>query len=486
VNGQIRILFRLCAAGIVLLISMTAYWQVWASSSLQARTDNARLVFKELQVKRGLIYASNGHTVLARNHAVRRNGVTLYERVYPFGRLFAQVVGYNTVGQGRTGMELYDNAYLTGSTQNLASELANLGDQLQGQTVTGDNLVTSLSVPVQLAAMRGLGANRGAVVAIQPNTGRVLAMASTPSFNPNLVTQNYARLVRPTSGSPLLNRATQGLYAPGSTFKVVTATAALNSGRWNPDSQINAMGHCIVDESIPLCNDGTESFGDVSLTYALVQSINTVFGQIGIQLGQTTMEREMRSYGFFQLPALDYPSDEMQPSGLYQGGRLLGPGVPVDAGRLAIGQERLQVTPLQMAEVAATVANGGVEMRPTLLDRAVAPSGRVDYRARPQAVGRVMSAANALNLQRMMRQVVEEGTGQPANVEGLSVAGKTGTAQTSTPGVNTAWFIAFAPAAHPRIAVAVVIDRTPEYGGQIAAPIAAQVIAAYLGIRVAK
>jgi len=486
VNGQIRILFRLCAVGIVLLISMTAYWQVWAASSLQARSDNARLVFRELQVKRGLIYAAGGRTVLARNKELRRNGATLYERVYPFGKDFAQVVGYNTVGQGRTGIELYDNAYLTGSTQNLASELSNLGDQLQGQTVIGDNLYTSLSVPAQLAALRGLGANRGAVVAIQPNTGRVLAMASTPSFDPNAVTQNYARLIRPSSGAPLLNRATQGLYPPGSTFKVVTATAALNSGRWTPTTQINAMGHCIQDQSIPLCNDGTESFGYVTLTYALVQSINTVFGQIGMQLGQTAMEREMRAYGFFALPALDYPSDEMEPSGLYEHGRLLGPTVPVDAGRLAIGQERLLVTPLQMAEVAATVANGGLEMRPTLLDRAVSPSGRVDYQQHPQSLGRVMSTATAANLSLMMRQVVEEGTGQPANVDGLSVAGKTGTAQTSTPGVNTAWFIAFAPAAHPRIAVAVVIDRTPEYGGQIAAPIAAQVIAAYLGIRVAK
>lgn len=485
-NGQIKSLFRLCAGGLVLLVTMTAYWQIWAAGSLQARADNARLVFAQLQVRRGLIYASDGRTVLARNRAVHQNGFTLFQRVYPQGRTFAQVVGYNTVGEGRTGIELYDNAYLTGSTQDLASALTSIGDQLQGRTVTGDNLVTSLDVPAQRAAMTALGANAGAVVALQPDSGRVLVMASNPSFDPNRVSQNFARLIRTRGGAPLLNRVTQGLYAPGSTFKVVTATAALDSGRYTPTTLIDARGHCITDQGIPLCNDGTESFGQVSLTFALVQSVNTVFGQIGMGLGQTALERTMRSYGFFSNPALDYPADEMEPSGLYTAGRLLSPLAPVDVGRLAIGQERLQVTPLQMAEVAAAVANGGVAMRPTLLDRAISSSGGVVERTTPQPLGRVMSPTRALQLNQMMRQVVEEGTGQTANFPGLSVAGKTGTAQTATPGINSAWFIAFAPADHPQIAVAVVIDRTPLYGGQIAAPIAAKVIAAYLNGGVAK
>ncbi|HUZ85043.1 MAG TPA: penicillin-binding transpeptidase domain-containing protein, partial [Gaiellales bacterium] len=429
-NRQIRMLFRLSAAGVVLLITMTAYWQVWAASSLQARSDNARLVFRQLEIKRGMIYASDGRTVLARNRPVRRNGFTLYERVYPQGATFAQAVGYNTVGQGRTGLELYDNAYLTGSTQDLASQLTSLGDQLQGQTVTGDNIVTSLSVPAQRTAMAALGANAGAVVAIQPDSGRVLVMASTPSFDPNTVSQRYARLIRPGSGSPLLNRATQGLYAPGSTFKVVTSTAALDSGRYTPSTIIDAKGHCIIDQTLPLCNDGTESFGNVTFEFALVQSVNTVFGQVGMALGQNAIERTMRDYGFFASPALDYPYDEMEPSGLYHNGGLLSPLAPVDVGRLAIGQERLQVTPFQMAEVVATVANGGLAMRPTMLDRAVSPSGRVVFHSRPQPLQRVMSTARALELNQMMRKVVEEGTGQTANFPGLSVAGKTGTAQT--------------------------------------------------------
>jgi peptidoglycan glycosyltransferase len=152
----------------------------------------------------------------------------------------------------------------------------------------------------------------------------------------------------------------------------------------------------------------------------------------------------------------------------------------MDVARVAIGQEKLAVTPFQMAEVAATIGNGGELMQPTLVDRAVQPSGSVDYRATPHVLTRVMSPRTAQELAQMMKNVVDEGTGTAANVQGLSVAGKTGTAETGIPGINTAWFIAFAPVVHPRIAVAVTIEHTPQFGGQIAAPIAAQVIKAYL------
>ena len=224
-NRQITILFRMAAVGIALLITMTAYWQIWASSSLADRRDNARLVYRQLQIRRGLILASNGRTVLAKNRAVRRDGLTLYARRYPFGPLFAHAVGYNTVGDGRTALELAENPYLTASNSDLATVISNLGSTLRGETVTGDNVVTSLSVPAQRAAQKGLAGLTGAVVAIEPSTGRVVAMYSTPSFNPTKVEENFGHLSK-RPGAPLLNRATQGLYAPGSTFKIVTATSA--------------------------------------------------------------------------------------------------------------------------------------------------------------------------------------------------------------------------------------------------------------------
>jgi len=486
VNRQITTLFRLSAVGIALLITMTAYWQIWAASSLADRRDNARLVYRQLQIKRGLILASDGKTVLAHNRAERRNGLTLYTRRYPYGPLFAHAVGYNTVGDGRTALELAENPYLTASNSDLATVISNLGSTLRGETVTGDNVITSLSKPAQKAARQGLESQglTGAVVAIEPSTGRVVAMYSSPSFNPNKVDQDFSRLSA-KGGAPLLNRATQGLYAPGSTFKVVTATSALNAGYGPQQLNIDAGGHCITVEAHPLCNAGTESFGTIDLKTALTSSVNTYFAQLGQKLGQRRLENTMQKFGFFQLPPFTYPTDEMNPSGIYQNGHMLGTLAPIDVGRVAIGQERLAVTPLQMATVAATVANGGVRMAPRLVDKVVTPGGNTVYTGKPQQVERVMSPQTAAQLTDDMRNVVDEGTGTAANVLGLNVAGKTGTAETGVNGLNTAWFIAFAPAEDPKIAVAVVVEKTPEFGGQVSAPIAAKVIEAYLGHGVA-
>jgi peptidoglycan glycosyltransferase len=485
VNRQITTLFRLSAVGIALLITMTAYWQIWASSSLADRRDNARLVYRQLQIKRGLILAANGKTVLAHNEAEHHNGLTLYTRRYPFGPLFAHAVGYNTVGDGRTALELAENPYLTASNSDLATVISNIGSTLRGETVTGDNVITSLSVPAQKAAQKGLQGLTGSVVAIEPSTGRVVAMYSSPSFDPTKVDQNFSRLTK-KGGAPLLNRATQGLYAPGSTFKIVTATSALNAGYGPKQLNIDAGGHCITDEGHQLCNAGTESFGTIDLKTALTNSVNTYFAQLGEKLGQRRLQDTMQKFGFFQLPPFTYPTDEMNPSGIYQNGDLLGTLAPVDVGRVAIGQERLGVTPMQMATVAATVANDGVRMAPRLVDKVVTPGGHTVYTGKPQEVERVMSPGTAAQLNEDMRNVVDEGTGTAANVLGLNVAGKTGTAETGVNGLNTAWFIAFAPAENPKIAVAVVVENTPEFGGQIAAPIAAKVIEAYLHPGVAK
>jgi len=424
--------------------------------------------------------------LLATNRRRERNGLTLYLRRYPLGRLFSAPVGYNTVGEGRTALELEYNDYLTASNSDLSTLFDKLGDKLQGQTVTGNDLFTSLSTPAQRAAVSGLGTLRGAVVAMEPETGRVLAMASSPPYDPNDVSGSIRQLSAPGAGSPLLNRATQGLYAPGSTFKVVTATAALQSGKFTPDTTIDGHGTCITIQTVPLCNASNESAGVVSLATALTYSYNTVFAQVGEAVGKARLYRTMQAYGFFKRPPIDFPSDEVAPSGLYRPGHLLGQGVGVDVARVAIGQERLLATPLQMATVAATIANDGVRMAPTLVDKAVSPGGKTLYEAKPDEIQRVMSPQTASQLTDMMRRVVEEGTGTAANLGNLSVAGKTGTAETGTPGLNNAWFIAFAPADRPRIAVAVVIERTPEFGGTIAAPIARDVIEAYLQSGVAK
>ena len=235
-NPRIGTLFKLCAGACLVLISFTAYWQIWAASGLAARQDNARLVYRQLQIKRGLILAANGHTVLATNTERTKDGLDVFLRRYPLGPLFGHPIGYNTVGSGRSGLELSQNDYLTASNADLSTILGRIGDKLQGETVTGNNVVTSLSVPAQRAAMQGLrgplGRRRCDRAEHRPGAGDGLDARLQPEHGrPQLRQAEQAR----SSGAPLLNRGTQGLYAPGSTFKVVTATAALESGKFTPE-----------------------------------------------------------------------------------------------------------------------------------------------------------------------------------------------------------------------------------------------------------
>jgi peptidoglycan glycosyltransferase len=230
---------------------------------------------------------------------------------------------------------------------------------------------------------------------------------------------------------------------------------------------------------VPLRNDGGESFGRIDLTTALTHSVNTVFAQVAERLGKQTMGEYMDRFGFGADPPLDYPDDQLFPSGEYRNGALLAPTSRfVDVGRMGIGQDKLRVTPLQMAMVAAAVANGGELMRPTLTRRILDPDGRTIDDIAPERERRVMSAASAEQLTQMMSQVVKEGTGTQAALQGVEVAGKTGTAEIDpATDLTQPWFIGFAPRQNPKIAVAVTVERSQGgFGGTVAAPIARQVI----------
>jgi penicillin-binding protein A len=302
----------------------------------------------------------------------------------------------------------------------------------------------------------------------------VKVMASIPNYNPNDVPARYSQLNRDTS-SPLFNRATQARYPPGSTFKVVTAAAAIDSGRYTPDSLISGKNNKIIS-GVPLQNDFGQDFGTISLTDALTHSVNTVFGEVGEKLGKSTMFKYMQRFGFGSKLGLDYPSEEITASGVFKGSRIAGPSDSVDVGRVAIGQERLQVTPLQMAMVASAVANGGQLMTPRLVDRVTAPDGGLRSQNKPSQFSTVMSARTASELGAMMSRVVQEGTGTAAALQGIQVAGKTGTAEVTNGGPNQAWFIAFAPVQNPRVAIAATVERTSGQGGTVAAPIAKRVL----------
>jgi penicillin-binding protein A len=279
----------------------------------------------------------------------------------------------------------------------------------------------------------------------------------------------------------LINRATAGLYTPGSTFKVITAAAALDTGTYTPQSSFDDPGYCIeygkkvsnfADQS------GPEVFGRVDFSTALQHSINAVFCEIGKKLGPLTILDYAKRFGFYEDPPLETPTSERSPSGLYNRGRLFRPRDPnqVDPGRLAFGQERMQVTPLQMAMVTAGIANDGVVMEPYVVQKVTAPNGSTIYRHKPKVHSRPISASTANTLTTMMESVVTGGTGTAAQIPGVAVAGKTGTAETGAPGVNTTSFIAFAPADAPRVAIAVFLENQRGVGGRTAAPIAKTVM----------
>lgn len=485
-NRQIT---RLAVTGIALMIALvvaTTYWQTWAAAGLADRQDNAIELVAQFTIKRGEI--TNSGRVLARNRAEEVGGRTLYFRRYPQGKLTAHVVGYSTVERSRAGLERSLNDYLTASNSNLSTVLDRTLDRLKGGTVTGNDVRLTMDLAGQQAAYDALAGRCGAVAAVDVKTGKLLVSASSPSYNPNLVEGKFdliGRIQAPcTRPDPLYNRTTRGLYPPGSIFKVVTASAALESKKFTPESAFVDPGYCEVYGKRVNNYDTSSPFGRLDLQQALQYSVNSVFCNIGKTLGAKAIVAQSKKFGFYELPPLETPADERAPSGLYRNGKLFDPteDSQVDPGRYAFGQERNLVTPLQMAMVAAGIANDGIVMRPYVVDRIVSPDGDTVRRTRPSRLGRAVSTKTAEQVQDMMLRVVQGGTGTAAQISGLTVGGKTGTAETGIQGSNHVWFICFAgpEGKAPEVAVAVVVEQVNSTGGQTAAPIAREVLQALL------
>jgi peptidoglycan glycosyltransferase len=495
VNKQI---LHVSVASLVLiaaLIVSTTYWQTWAVGDLADRQDNAISLVARLTVDRGKFLAPGG-TVFATNRRHRKHGLTIFTRHYPVRGLAPQVVGYSTVAGTTTGLESSLDDYLTGANTNLSNTLKQTLDKLSDKTVHGDNVILTLRPSVQALALHELAGRCGAVVALDAKTGAIYAMASSPTYDPNLVSKpgGYAKILKIKGAcgdaSALVNNATAGLYTPGSTFKLITASAALDTGAVTPTTGFFDPGYCIeygkkvYNSSSPDSPTAHETFGHVTFSEALQHSINAVFCNVGKQIGAKTILDYAKRYGFYSLPPLDLPPSSSQASGLYKYEhghyRLWFPNDPateVDPGRLAFGQERMQTTPLQMALVAATIAHGGIEPKPYLVQKILAPDGSTVTSTRPQTLGRVIKPQTAAELNQMMQLVVQGGTGTNAQIPGVAVAGKTGTAETSIPNVYNAWFVAFAPADNPRYVVAVVVEKQPNgFGGSVSAPIAKAIL----------
>jgi peptidoglycan glycosyltransferase len=481
VNAPILRLFALVLVLFAALAGMTSYNSVINADHYRDNALNKRPQIEQALVKRGRILARDG-SLLARS--VRDAKGDVYRRRYsPAAIRFSHVIGYDYgLTIGRAGLEKSRNDALAGVDDN---ELTSIVDDLSGKRTVGDNVITNLDPQAQAVALQALNGRRGSVVALEPATGKVRVMASTPGFDPNSLSDSktFSRLSQEGT-SPLFNRATQAGYAPGSTMKVVTAAAALDSGEFTPESTVSGKSPIIIS-GVPLKNFSDEQFGQITLTTALTHSVNTVWAPIAVKLGHDTMADYMKRFGFDTDPPMDYPDDQMFSSGVFdvKAQKLIPTESDrVDIGRVGIGQERLRVTPLQMATVAATVANGGVRMAPHITNRIVDEDGRTVKRIAPDEVQRVMSARSAEQLTQMMANVVAEGTGTAAALEGIEVAGKTGTAELNiAQRLNQPWFIGFAPRSSPKVAVAVTLENiVGGQGGVDAAPIAKQVMESLL------
>jgi peptidoglycan glycosyltransferase len=469
------------------LVGFTSYWAVFDSNTLKAETANRRPLIEEQQVKRGTIKTADGVTV-AESHPEGGGAHPVYVRDYPQGSEYANPVGYSFVQVGQTGIESSENAVLAGERNEFKSIL----DELRGVPQEGDNVTLTIDSRMQQTATQalqgaidqwGINGAGGAAVALDPSTGAVKAMVSLPGYDPNSVTDpdTFHRLNAEGSGDPVVNRAMQSVYPPGSTMKVVTAAAALDSGEFTPDSVLSGASPQNIG-GVPLFNAGNEPFGDIDMTTALTNSVNTYFAQVGEQLGTGTMVTYMKRFGFYSDPELDYPDIQMAPSGAYNSdGHLV--TSDFDVGRVAIGQGGAEgqdlTTPMQMAEVAATVANGGELMQPTFVQQVTDPDGRVTRNLSPHVQSTAISPETASQLTEMMTHVTQEGTASNLSLaSGTTFAGKTGTAEIDVDaGINQPWFIGFAPAQDPKIAVAATVERCQScFGADAAGPVVTQVM----------
>jgi peptidoglycan glycosyltransferase len=474
-------------AAIILMLALMAnstYLQAFRAGELNGRNDNRRVRDSQFSVNRGAILV--GSVPIAQSK--ESNDRFVYQRTYPenIAEAYAPVTGYYSYLFGRAGIELSQNSELNGSDPSMA--FRRVVDVITDRRQQGASVTLTLNAAAQIAAYKGLAGKTGAVVALEPKTGKVLALVSRPSYDPNelaghdltKVGASWKKLTEDKS-RPMSNRAIKELYPPGSTFKLVTAAAALSSGKYNPQTQVRSPAELDLPQTtVKLPNENGKNCGgsdNATLTVALRYSCNTAFGSIGLDLGADALRDQAEKFGFGerQLPELGAAASQFPTD----------PNAPQTA-QSAIGQFDVRATPLQMAMVSAGIANGGDVMKPYLVQNIKTVDLKTVSETKPESLHQAVTPEVAGQLTQMMLDVVQNGTGKPGRIDGVQVAGKTGTAQTSPEKPPFAWFTAFAPANDPKIAVAVMIEdanvpRNDIAGGALAAPIAKAVMEAVLG-----
>jgi hypothetical protein len=467
------------------LMTMATYVQYVQAPKLNSDSRNARTLYREYGTERGPIIV-DGESI-AVSTAVE--DPYKYQREYKSGSAYAHITGYfSTAHNSMTGIERAENGVLGGSDSALTTQ--RIQELISGSHRKGGGVSLTINPAAQKAAIEALGDQRGAVVAMDPKTGAILAQVSTPSYDPNQVATHDSKSAKAAfnrltndKDHPLVNRAIAGdQYAPGSTFKMLTATAMLENSDLTPDSVVEApdtwtppgTNHKIDNPGERSCGDGS---GRVSLRQAFIQSCNTPFAMGGANVGSKKMLAQAKKFGFgttFETPQKVTSSRFPEPSGKA--------ALAMDS----IGQQDIRVTPLQMAMIGASIANDGVVMEPHIVKQTLTSDLDVISTTKPKEFGRAMSEETAKHMQNMMVADVKSGTGHRAAISGIEVAGKTGTAEINASTPPHVWFVSFAPADDPKIAIAVVVENSGNAGwdgdgGSVAAPIARKVMQAYLG-----
>ncbi|WP_370617052.1 peptidoglycan D,D-transpeptidase FtsI family protein [Mumia sp. Pv 4-285] len=489
-NRPIRVMSLVCLALFVSLLLAVNYIQFVDAETLNAKNGNRRVIDEEFSRERGPILV--GDRPIAESVPV--DDQWQFQRRYPDGKLYADITGYFSYTYGRSALEQSQNSILSGSDSRLF--VNRVVDLIGSNQPRGGSVSLTVNRKAQRAAAEGLadlpGDAKGAAVAIDPSTGAVLAMTGTPTYNPNVlashdlsaVSDAWERL-NANDNQPMLNRSTQQSLPPGSTFKIVTAAAAMEKLGLKPDSTVKGGSSLSAPGfgSYELVNQGGGNCGGnkITLTQALEVSCNVTFGDLAMQVGQAGMQEQADAFGFSRRPIDQVPSN---PSQFTQD-----PDVELEPPQLAqsgIGQFEVSATPLQMAMATGAIANGGALMQPYLVSTVRSPDLKTIETAEPEKIRDAISGGTAASLSQMMVDVVDNGTGAPAAISGVEVGGKTGTAQSTPDRPPYAWFVSFAPADDPKVAVAVVVEssstgRDDISGGRLAGPIAKSIIEAVIG-----
>ena len=480
---------RLSFAMVILfavLFAQLNWIQVFAASRISNNPANFRLIIQEYKIDRGEILARDLRTVLAKS--IPTSGQLKFLRQYPLGSLYGHITGYYSLVYGRSGLESSQNDWLGAHASQLT--FSTLADEIANRPKQGASVVTTIDPRLQQVASAAMGGRAGGVAALDPRTGQVLALVGNPGYDPTPLSSHNPRQIKAAwrqlnadPSKPLLSNATDQIYPPGSTFKLIVTAAALQNGYTlqsrfpNPPAlrlpQTTHLFHNFADSHCP-------GGSTITLAEAFTVSCDVTFAQLGLKLGAETLQKQAEAFGFNKhIPfELNFAEGRFPPASFFP------QRLPLLAFS-AIGQADVAANPLQMALVGASIANHGVEMQPEIVKEIRDPGGGVIQTTQPAAWGRPMPPSVASTMTAMMVSVVQSGTGTPAQIPGVAVAAKTGTAEMPS-GLPTVWFVAFAPASNPQIAVAVMLlnggGAGPNAtGGTVAGPVAKQIIQAYLG-----